>query len=254
MSEHEIKQKIIGWAVNTDVKNTDINTVSILEDIDPRRVRIERREDGGWNAVVRKCTFNTSSGVKKLYFAIGFNTVEGIRNGIPIFIERPLEFFLPAGQTDNDQEWITALMRSISLAARGGYVAKNLMDLRKIVSSNVIWYGQYPNGKTRIHQSLVSALAWAMQDELHKRGFLDENYEESSLDVLIERYQQITTPITSPLITLKNMNADIKKETSESSTLQKPIIGICPQPGCSGNLILLDGCPTCEQCSYSKCS
>ncbi len=39
---------------------------------------------------------------------------------------------MPVGPTGESQQWITATMRSLSLAARGGFLEKALEDLRKV--------------------------------------------------------------------------------------------------------------------------
>jgi ribonucleoside-diphosphate reductase alpha chain len=70
-------------------------------------------------------------------------------------------------------------MRSLSLAARGGFVARNLQDLRKVSWDR----GQVRLGDVkrldghrvpRWHDSEVAALAYAIQQILFRRGFLDE--------------------------------------------------------------------------------
>jgi len=100
-------------------------------DLDPLRVAIDHRPRGELPAIIEKVEYLTQAGKKSLYLAVSFIEVTGRISGEEVTIERPIEFFIPAGQRDESQQWITATMRSLSLAARGGFVARNLQDLRK---------------------------------------------------------------------------------------------------------------------------
>lgn len=147
-------------------------------DLDPLRIAIDHRPKGELPAVIEKVEYLTQLGKKSLYVAVSFMEVTGRIGGDEVTIERPIEFFIPVGQRDESQQWITATMRSLSLAARGGFVARNLQDLRKVSWDR----GQVRLGETqrldgrRIplwHDSEVAALSYAIQQILHRRGFLD---------------------------------------------------------------------------------
>lgn len=147
-------------------------------DLDPLRIAIDHRPKGELPAVIEKVEYLTQLGKKSLYVAVSFMEVTGRIGGDEVTIERPIEFFIPVGQRDESQQWITATMRSLSLAARGGFVARNLQDLRKVSWDR----GQVRLGETqrldgrRIplwHDSEVAALNYAIQQILHRRGFLD---------------------------------------------------------------------------------
>ncbi|MEM5329714.1 adenosylcobalamin-dependent ribonucleoside-diphosphate reductase [Paraburkholderia sp. JHI2823] len=146
--------------------------------LDPLRVAIDHRPKGELPAVIEKIEYITQTGKVSLYVAVSFLEVTGHVGGEAVTIERPIEFFIPVGQRDESQQWITATMRSLSLAARGGFVARNLQDLRKVSWDR----GQVRYGETqrldgrRIplwHDSEVAAIAYAIQQILHRRGFLD---------------------------------------------------------------------------------
>lgn len=147
-------------------------------DFDPLRIAIDHRPKGELPAIIEKVEYLTQLGKKSLYVAVSFMEVTGRVGGEEVTIERPIEFFIPVGQRDESQQWITATMRSLSLAARGGFVARNLQDMRKVSWDR----GQVRLGETqrldgrRIplwHDSEVAALAYAIQQILHRRGFLD---------------------------------------------------------------------------------
>ncbi|SDD77359.1 adenosylcobalamin-dependent ribonucleoside-diphosphate reductase [Paraburkholderia lycopersici] len=160
--------------------------------LDPLRVAIDHRPKGELPAVIEKIEYITQTGKVSLYVAVSFLEVTGQVGGEPVTIERPIEFFIPVGQRDESQQWITATMRSLSLAARGGFVARNLQDLRKVSWDR----GQVRYGETqrldgrRIplwHDSEVAAIAYAIQQILHRRGFLDAEGRQVPSRLLAQR-------------------------------------------------------------------
>lgn len=128
---------------------------------------IERRPEGPLNAVVDKIEYFTHDGIRRLYLVVSFMVVDGV--------ERPIEFFMPVGQTGESQQWITATMRSLSLAARGGFLDKALADLRKVAwDRGPVRYGSRTREDgSRIplwHDSEVALLAYAIQSIIANRG------------------------------------------------------------------------------------
>ncbi|CAM4265440.1 adenosylcobalamin-dependent ribonucleoside-diphosphate reductase [Comamonas aquatilis] len=128
---------------------------------------IERRPEGPLNAVVDKIEYFTHDGARRLYLVVSFVVIDGV--------ERPIEFFMPVGQTGESQQWITATMRSLSLAARGGFLDKALADLRKVAwDRGPVRYGHKTREDgSRIplwHDSEVALLAYAIQSIIANRG------------------------------------------------------------------------------------
>lgn len=128
---------------------------------------VERRPEGPLNAVVDKIEYFTHDGARRLYLVVSFMNVDGV--------ERPIEFFMPVGQTGESQQWITATMRSLSLAARGGFLDKALDDLRKVAwDRGPIRYGwRDKEDGTRVplwHDSEVALLGYAIQAIIANRG------------------------------------------------------------------------------------
>jgi ribonucleoside-diphosphate reductase alpha chain len=160
--------------------------------LDPLRVAIDHRPKGELPAVIEKIEYLTQTGKVSLYVAVSFLEVTGQVGGESVTIERPIEFFIPVGQRDESQQWITATMRSLSLAARGGFVARNLQDLRKVSWDR----GQVRYGETQRldgrrtplwHDSEVAAIAYAIQQILHRRGFLDGEGRQVPSRLLAQR-------------------------------------------------------------------
>lgn len=250
----EIKSKIVGVRVKKDVVDMEAaNQPTKSVDVDPFTLRIESRPEGRLNAISEKIKYNTSEGARKIYVIVSFMPVNGIHDGEEVTIERPVEFFIPSGQLTNEHQWITATMRNLSLAARGGYITQALRDLRKVTwDKGPVRCGVNIHGKPQFHDSEVAAIAWSLQRILFDRGFLDENGNQVSTSQFATTYAsrvnaEVIEPVFGDDLAVTHARSDDVADGNSS-----PTVGTCPE--CSGDLKLMDGCPTCiEGCGYSKC-
>ena len=90
-------------------------------------------------------------------------------------VDRAIEFFMPVGQSGESQQWITASMRLLSLAARGGFLERALRDMRKVAwDRGPVRLGTYEKADgTHVpmwHDSEVAAIAFAIQNILARRA------------------------------------------------------------------------------------
>ncbi len=213
-----------------------------LPDVDPLTRRIEGRPGGDLQAVTSKVSYMTAEGGKTVYLSISFAEVEGLLDGQPIRIERPIEFFMPAGQRDEGQQWIASNMRLLSLVARsGGSIAKSLLNMREVVwDKGPVRCGEVIKSDgsraPRFHQSEVAAIAFALQEMLKRRGFLREDGREQALRQLAQRQSQPQA-----------LHIDLDK----AEALPQLLSGgrICPE--CGGPYLRkVDGCERCDNCGY----
>jgi len=224
-------------------------------ELDPLRIAIDHRPRGELPAIIEKVEYLTQAGKKSLYLAVSFMEVTGRVGRADVTIERPIEFFIPTGQRDESQQWITATMRSLSLAARGGFVARNLQDLRKVSWDR----GQVRLGDVqrsdghkspRWHDSEVAALAYAIQQILHRRGFLDTEGNQVPSRVLA---QQRAVSAHLPLSSTDEVVDDITPLEPANAHAGNPH-ALLPIPGrkcptCGANaMIRKDGCDFCTAC------
>ena len=213
-----------------------------LPDVDPLTRRIEGRPGGDLQAVTSKVSYMTAEGGKTVYLSISFAEVEGLLDGQPIRIERPIEFFMPAGQRDEGQQWIASNMRLLSLVARsGGSIAKSLLNMREVVwDKGPVRCGEVIKSDgsraPRFHQSEVAAIAFALQEMLRRRGFLREDGREQPLRQLAQRQPQPQA-----------LHIDLDK----AEALPQLLSGgrVCPE--CGGPYLRkVDGCERCDNCGY----
>ena len=211
-------------------------------DTDPLTRRIDGRPAGDLQAVTAKVSYMTAEGRKTVYLSISFAEVEGLVEGRPSRIERPIEFFMPAGQRDEGQQWIASNMRLLSLVARsGGSVAKSLQNMREVVwDKGPVRCGEVIKADgsrvPRFHQSEVAAIAYALQEMLRRRGFLREDGREQPIAALAQR-----SPAPDGL------RIDLEHSGPEVDLLASG--RICPD--CGGPFLRrVDGCDRCDNCGY----
>lgn len=239
----EITSKIVGYRIR-DNSETSVSSTPPRPDVDPLTLRIERRPDGSLEAVSEKITYSDSEGRQRVYVLVSFMTVTGFVDGKEVQVERPIEFFIPSGQLSSEHQWITATMRSLSLTARGGYITQALQDLRKVAwDKGPVRCGKNQYKKPIYHDSVVAAMAWSIQQILHQRGFLDADGNQIPLSEMTAK-ASIKTETPLALVPEPQESGEAKGNNG--------VIGTCGT--CSGDLMLMDGCPTCTTCGWSSCS
>ena len=243
----EINSKIVAYSVKKATPEAPP-----IPDEDPLTVRIPSRPEGTLEAVSEKISYVGAEGRRKVYLLVSFMPVEGVINGKRVIIERPVEFFFPSGQLSSEHQWITATMRSLSLAARGGYVTQAVADLRKVAwDKGLVRCGMNRWGKPMFHDSEVAAIAWSIQQILYRRGFLDIDGHQVPVDELVRRYAHRMThghPWQPPA----HDEPGAKGPDAPAQTGEAPAaVGHCPE--CRSELVMMDGCPTCTGCGWSKC-
>ena len=200
---------------------------------DPMRTVIESRPKGALDAVAEKIEYWTHEGHKTLYLIVSFLPVPRA-NGQGT-VDRAIEFFMPVGQSGESQQWITASMRLLSLAARGGFLERALSDMCKVAwDRGPVRHGyKVREDGTRIplwHDSEVAAIAFAAQNILALRARRNEPSD------------QLPLPLVS-------------SEDSLAVSLAEPMgLGVmagkkCPDCGAHA-VIRKDGCDYCTQCGF----
>ncbi|MAY72718.1 ribonucleoside-diphosphate reductase [Halomonas litopenaei] len=254
----EINSKIVGYRVKSEEAAP---APAPLPEENPLTMRIPSRPEGTLEAVSEKISYVGAEGRKKVYLLVSFMPVEGVLNGQRVIIERPVEFFFPSGQLSSEHQWITATMRSLSLAARGGYVTQAVADLRKVAwDKGLVRCGMNRWNKPMFHDSEVAAIAWSIQQILYRRGFLDIDGNQIPVEELVSRYARrqasghgwypAEVEDETPSGAVEPLDGKPAEPAAEGAG--PAVVGNCPE--CRGELIMMDGCPTCYAgCGWSKC-
>ena len=223
---------ILGAVLETSAPKTESKAEAATEPADPMRTVIESRPKGALNAVAEKIEYWTQEGKKRLYLIVSFMPVSA-PDGFTV--ERAIEFFMPVGQSGESQQWITATMRSLSLAARGGFLDRALDDLSKVAwDRGPVRLGTYQKADgghvPRWHDSEVAAIAYAIQNLIAER-------QQAAQGSLFE-------PEELP-----------QAGTGRAEDLPEQAPGVvmagkkCPECGAHA-MIRKDGCDYCTQCGH----
>lgn len=189
---------------------------------DPMKAIIERRPKGMLPAVAEKIEYWTQEGHKTLYLVVSFMAMPH-PNGEEK-VDRAIEFFMPVGQNAESQQWITASMRLLSLAARGGFLERALSDMRKVAwDRGAVRLGTFEKvDGSRVpmwHDSEVAAIAFAIQNIMGRRNGL--------------------------------LTHDLSKNNAKASTAPAMMGGKkCFECGAHA-VIKKDGCEFCTQCGQT---
>ncbi|GLC95954.1 ribonucleotide reductase [Cupriavidus sp. TA19] len=239
---------VLGAVLSVDAPAAASATVA---DDNPLVRPFNSRPVGDLEGVTSKVEYLTYEGHKTVYLTVNFMRVAGVIDGSPVTIERPVEFFMPAGQRSEGQQWITSTMRLLSMVARsGGSVAKALADMRNVVwDKGTVRYGalvrQDGTEVPRFHDSEVAALGYALQRILIKRGFLDAEGGQVPVAALAARLAQRESGGAA-------LAADAGSAVQAGAGVVTPGVGTgkpCPECGAHA-LHKVDGCAKCANCGY----
>jgi ribonucleoside-diphosphate reductase alpha chain len=230
---------ILGSVLQVTPSPSELNAIQganseAQAELDPYRCVIDRRPHGELPAVAEKINYWTQDGPKTLYLIISFLPVAGVVKGQTVQVERAIEFFMPVGQNGESQQWITSSMRLLSLAARGGFLARALHDMRKVA---------WDRGPVRLgtlrkdsgievpmwHDSEVAAVGYAIEQILARRN-----------------NSTVPMPVSSD-----SLISEIREETELLQAGMTTVMAgkKCPECGAHA-LIKRDGCEYCTSCGH----
>jgi len=206
---------------------------------DPMRSVIERRPKGALSSVTEKVEYWTHEGQQRLYLIVSFLPVPAADNSQGM-VERAIEFFMPVGQSRESQQWITATMRMLSLAARGGLLDKALSDMSKVTwDRGPVRLGTYEKADgtpvPRWHDSEAAAIAYAIQNLIAQR----QQAVQASLFAPDELPPAIAQPLAGAV------------EGDDAVIVQPSLMAgrKCPECGARA-MIRKDGCDFCTSCGF----
>lgn len=236
---------ILGSVLSVSTEATAPVT-KVTPDDDLLRKQFDGRPFGDLESVTSKVQYMTYEGKKTVYLTVSFIHVQGIVGGELATIERPFEFFMPAGQKNDGQQWISASMRLLSMAARsGGSIAKALADMREVVwDKGTVRCGMITKDDGSqaplFHESEVAAIGYSLQRILMKRGFLDAGGNQVPIVVLAEKFKNKQLAYSMD---------DLAYEVESAPMTYTATGKKCPDCGAYA-LQKIDGCSRCVSCGY----
>jgi ribonucleoside-diphosphate reductase alpha chain len=241
---------ITGAVLSVDTPETAAQSLAVEDD--PLRKQFDSRPAGELEGLTSKVEFWTVEGKKSVYLTVNFVRVAGVVSGQPVVIERPVEFFVPAGQRDEGQQWISSNMRLLSMVSRcGGSISKALANMCEVVwDKGPVRCGVVTKEDgaqaPRFHDSEVAAIGNALQQILARKGFLDSLGNQVPVDALARRLavrEEVTT--AEPALSQgagSTPNAAIPLARMGNGKK-------CPECGAHA-LHKVDGCLRCSNCHH----
>ncbi|WP_374365207.1 adenosylcobalamin-dependent ribonucleoside-diphosphate reductase [Piscinibacter sp.] len=243
---------VTGSVLSVDGQQPPAPAPAQPQDEDPLRKQFDSRPEGDLEGVTSKVEYYTSEGKKSVYLTINFMRVVGIVNGHQVVIERPVEFFMPAGQRDEGQQWIASNMRMLSMVGRsGGSIEKALKNMREVVwDKGPVQCGVVERGDghlaKRWHDSEVAAIGYWLQQMLAKRGFLDAEGDQVPVREMSARLsRQLELQLGS------EVEADHAETHRDRPTAASFVNRGRQCPDCGARALQrVDGCERCPECNY----
>jgi len=198
--------------------------------------------------VAEKVEYWTQEGHQTVYLVVSFLPIHDDTGRV--VSHRAIEFFMPVGQNGESQQWVTASMRLLSLAARGGFLDRALNDMRKVAwDRGPVRLGTYTkaDGTTvpQWHDSEVAAIACAIQHIIARR---QRDLAASTGTAAPYPTTLATTAATADTASLEaRPDAAIPPPTGHGLV---PMAGKkCPECGAMA-MIRKDGCDACTECGH----
>ena len=236
-------------------------TADAAPDDDPLCRQFASRPAGELEGLTSKVEFWTVEGKKSVYLTVNFVRVSGIVSGQLVVIERPVEFFVPAGQRDEGQQWISSNMRLLSMVARSGAsISKALANMCEVVwDKGPVRCGfvtredgaQAP----RFHDSEVAAIGHALQQILARRGFLDSLGNQVPVAALARRLAARDRALTEATAPDGSVDATAQAGIATANLMNLANLANvgngkrCPECGAHA-LHKVDGCLRCANCHH----
>jgi ribonucleoside-diphosphate reductase alpha chain len=140
---------------------------------------------------------------------------------------------MPVGQSGESQQWITATMRMLSLAARGGFLDRALSDMQKVSwDRGPVRLGTYQKADgthvPRWHDSEVAAIGYAIENLIANRQ------QQAQASLFDADELPSAEPVAAPVVSVSPTVMAGKK---------------CTECGAHA-MIRKDGCDYCTQCGF----
>lgn len=262
-----ISQKIVGYSV---ARKDDLyaeraaqalaeqaSAATPVVDYDPSAESLDGAPMGTFDAKRYGAEYHhPQQGRQTLFVAMSTFPAKGLIAGDEVIADRAFEMFVPGGQRQDIQPWITVTMKLASLLQQQGVPLSRILKRFDCPGSDHIPFA-LPNGKKRFFSSEVQVVGQAFKNLAASMGLMDEEGNDIP-------YMKRARPVAAPVVVTGSGATETKPESPRSvgamevsiperdNGLAERSVGTCPD--CGGNLIPLDNCPTCaEGCGWSKC-
>jgi hypothetical protein len=256
----KIEKKIVGYSVvSKDTLEADQAAAAqaaaqpdeVQVDYDPSSEALDGAPMGMYDAKRYGAEYHHPlKGRQALFVSASYFPAKGLLNGQDVAAARWFEAFMPAGQREDIQPWVSVTMKMMTLLLQQGVpLSRILRRFDSPGSDNILF--ELPSGKKKFFSSEVQVVGQAFKNLAYNQGLLDEEGND------IPFFKRaVAVGAQSPFIAEQSVGAAAvaKVETASSEEVGEypPHARTCAKCGVKA-VVKMDGCDTCLSCSDSKC-
>lgn len=178
-----------------------------------------------------------NKGPQTLFVTISHFPAKGLLDGEGVTVDRPFEMFMPGGQREDIQPWVTTVMKLSSLALQQGVPLSRILKRFNAPGSELIPF-PCQNGKKKFFTSEVQIVGQAFTNLASAMGFIDGDGN----DIPFEQRAHTDSPTNKSENTERPHNAGAMEVVTMRGEK-------CPECGANA-VIKKDGCDYCTACGH----
>lgn len=197
-----------------------------------------------------------SKGKQSLFVSISYTPAKGLIGGEEAVAERPFEMFMPGGQREDIQPWVTTVMKLSSLLLQQGVPMSRILKRFDAPGSDMIPFAR-PTGKKKFFTSEVQVVGQAFLNLAYEMGICDEEGNDIPFESRAVRPGTAPASAEEPAFKagLRSVGA-MEAAQVEQEGVGDPVAFMAMGktcPDCRGDAWNVQApCPVCE-CGYSSC-
>lgn len=257
---NKIARKIVSYEV---VRKEDIDTEaearaaaeateSLTVDYDPMGEILPGAPMGVYEAKRYGAEYqHPVNGKQSLFINASFFPAKGLAGGDEVVADRWFEVFMPAGQREDIQPWVSVSMKLVTLCLQYGVPLSRVLKRFNCPGSENIQF-PVPGGKKKFLTSEVQVVGQAFKNLAFEHGLLDEE----GMDIPFFKRAVHMTPKAVPTAAGPQKDAVTAHNAVEvtSGGDGYPAHAISCAKCRTRAVVPKDGCLTCLNCGDSKCS
>ena len=265
--KNKIIHKIVGYSV---LKQEDVEAEQaaaamadaapdekVVFDYDPTEVALDNAPMGVFDSKRYGVEYlHPLEGKQSLFLSASHFPAKGVVDGEDVIADRLFEIFMPGGQREDIQPWVTTVMKLSSLLLQQGVPASRILKKFDTPGSLNIPF-PLPNGKRRFFTSEVQVVGQAFKNLFHPMGVMDE---EGADIPFIKRAVPVNAGKDEPEAQAEVFDLNQSVGAAAVAEITNPNdegdfpshSTVCRKCGVKA-VIPLDGCNTCLSCQDSKC-
>ena len=192
------------------------------------------------------------NGKQSLFINASFFPAKGLAGGEEVVAERWFEVFMPAGQREDIQPWVSVAMKLVTLCLQQGVPLSRVLKKFNCPGSDNIQFPLPGGEKKHFFTSEVQVVGQAFKNLAYEQGLLDiEGQDIPYFKRAVPRSPGVASaaPVEARKDTDDAQNAPAETSGSDGYPAHATTCAKCRTKA----VVPRDGCLTCMNCGDSKC-